>query len=264
MSERIKRAFAKKAFIAFLTAGDPSMEKTEEFIDRLIEGGTDLVEIGIPFSDPIAEGPVIQDANIRALNAGADLGKIFDLLVRVREKHPDTPFVFLTYLNPVYKYGPDAFFCRCRECGLDGIIIPDMPFEEKGEVRNEAEKYGIDIISLVAPTSDERIHSIAEDAAGFIYVVSSMGVTGTRENISTDVASIVRKIRESSDLPCAVGFGINTPEQARHFSGIADGVIVGSAIVKIIAKSGENAGDEIFSYAKQMKDACMQAEADKS
>jgi tryptophan synthase alpha chain len=225
---RIEKAFSEKAFVAFLTGGDPTLEKSEEYIGRLIDGGADVIEIGIPFSDPIAEGPVIQDANVRALKAGANLSGIFKLVENVRTKYKDTPIVFLTYLNPVYKYGAENFFKKCAEIGADGIIVPDMPFEEKGEISESAAKYGIDIISLIAPTSE-------------------------------DIGSIVETVRKYSDKPTAVGFGINTPEQAKKFSGIADGVIVGSAIVKIIEKLGENAGDELYEYAKKMKTACLEA-----
>lgn len=260
MSKRIDNAFGKKAFVAFLTAGDPTIEKSEEYIGRLIDGGADVIEIGIPFSDPIAEGPVIQSANVRALKAGADLSKIFTLTANVRKKYPETPLIFLTYLNPVYKYGAENFFKKCAEIGADGIIIPDMPFEEKSEVSEPAAKYGIDIISLIAPTSEDRIKLIAQEAQGYIYIVSSMGVTGMRSEIKTDIGSIVEAVRRYSDKPAAVGFGINTPEQATHYSALADGVIVGSAIVKIIERLGENAGDELYAYAKKMKAACLEAE----
>lgn len=257
---KIEQAFKNKAFVAFLTAGDPTIEKTVEYIGRLIDGGADVIEIGIPFSDPIAEGPVIQAANIRALSAGADLTKVFSVVSEVRKNYKETPIVFLTYLNPVYKYGPENFFKKCQEIGADGIIVPDMPFEEKGEISEAAAKYGIDIVSLIAPTSEDRIKLIASEAQGYIYIVSSMGVTGMRSEIKTDIESIVETVRKYSDKPCAVGFGINSPEQAEKFSGIADGVIVGSAIVKIIEKHGENAGDALYEYAKSMKEACMRAE----
>ncbi len=259
MSNRIANAFKQKAFVAFLTAGDPTIEKSEEYIGRLIEGGADVIEIGIPFSDPIAEGPVIQAANIRSLRAGCDLNKIFTLTENVRKKYPDTAIVFLTYLNPVFKYGADEFFKKCAEIGTDGIIVPDMPFEEKNEIAAPAKKYGIEIISLIAPTSEDRIKQIAESAEGYIYIVSSMGVTGMRSEIKTDIGSIVEAVRKYSDRPAAVGFGINKPEQAQKFSALADGVIVGSAIVKMIEQYGENAGDALYEYAKQMKEACLSA-----
>lgn len=252
---RIQDAFAHgKAFIGFLTGGDPSIEKSEEFIMKMVEAGCDLIEIGIPFSDPIAEGPVIQEANIRALAAGTTTDKIFELAKNVRKK-TTVPLVFLTYLNPVYKYGYEKFFAKCKDAGVNGLIIPDMPYEEKGELLETAGEYGVDIISLIAPTSEERIKMIAKDAKGFIYVVSSMGVTGMRSEIKTDLRAILSSVKEASDTPAAVGFGVNTPEQAERIANIADGVIVGSAIVKIIGKYGEEAGQPIFDYVKSMKDA---------
>jgi len=251
----IAKAFQNgKAFIGFVTGGDPTIEKTKEFVLEMIRAGADLVEIGIPFSDPIAEGPVIQEANIRALSAGATVEKLFGLVKDLRAITP-VPLVFLTYLNPVFHYGYDAFFKRCGDCGLDGIIIPDLPFEEHAEVREAASQYGVDLISLIAPTSEARIKEIATHAAGFIYLVSSMGVTGIRGEITTDLASIAAAIRSAATLPIAIGFGIHTPAQAAAMSSVADGVIVGSAIVKIAAQHGEAAGPHIYRYVKEMKEA---------
>ncbi len=232
------------------------MEKSVEFILEMERGGADLIEIGIPFSDPVAEGSVIQQANIRALSAGATTDKIFDLVAAVRQKS-DIPLVFLTYLNPVFRYGYSRFFERCHALGVDGIIIPDLPFEEKGELADEAEKYGVDLISLVAPTSEQRIRQIAGAAKGFLYVVSSMGVTGMRSEIKTDLKSIVETAKAAANIPVAVGFGINTPEQAAEIASLADGVIVGSAIVKIIEKHGEAAGLYLYEYVKSMKDVIV-------
>ena len=251
----ISKAFKNgKAFIPFLTGGDPTIAKTEEYIYKMVEAGADIIEIGIPFSDPIAEGPVIQEANIRALKNGATPERIFEMVERVRTK-TQIPIVFLTYLNPVFNYGYDKFFARCKKAGVDGIIIPDMPFEEKGELAEEAKKNGVDIISLIAPTSADRIQMIAKEAQGYVYVVSSLGVTGMRSEIKTDLKSIIDLVKQATDVPAAVGFGINTPEQAAEISKISDGVIVGSAIVKIIEKYGENAADEVYNYVKEMKDA---------
>ncbi|MDR2738799.1 MAG: tryptophan synthase subunit alpha [Treponema sp.] len=248
----INQAFqSKPAFIGFITGGDPSIEKSEEFVLEMIRAGANLVEIGIPFSDPIAEGPVIQEANIRALSAGATVEKLFDLVKSLRTK-TRVPLVFLTYLNPVFHYGYDAFFKRSRDVGLDGIIIPDLPFEEQAEVRNIAAGYGIDLISLIAPTSQARIREIAKSAAGFIYLVSSMGVTGVRSEIRTDLDSIVAAVRDVTNVPAAVGFGIHTPAQAAEIGKIADGIIVGSAIVKIIAEHGLNAGKYVYEYVRAM------------
>ncbi|MCJ7854824.1 tryptophan synthase subunit alpha [Lachnospiraceae bacterium NSJ-143] len=253
----IYKAFKNgKAFIGFLTGGDPSIEKTEEYILDMVRGGADIIEIGIPFSDPIAEGPVIQEANIRALKAGCTPERLFDMVGRIRLK-TQVPIVFLTYLNPVFNYGYDKFFARCQSTGVDGIIIPDMPFEERGELSKTAESCGVDLISLIAPTSDDRIKQIAKEASGYVYVVSSMGVTGMRSEIKTDIKSIVDSIKSYTDVPAAVGFGINTPEQAAAIVGYSDGIIVGSAIVKIIEKYGADAGQYVYEYVKSMKDAII-------
>ena len=253
---KIANAFKEDtAFIGFLTAGDPTIDKTVEFILAMEEAGCDLIEIGIPFSDPMAEGVVIQDANVRALKHNTTTDDVFDIVRRVREK-TDIPLVFLTYINPVFFYGYEKFFKKCNELGVDGIISPDLPFEEKGEIADIARKNDVDVISLIAPTSSERIKMIASDATGFIYVVSSLGVTGMRSEIKTDLNSILSDIRQVTDLPLAVGFGINTPEQAKNISEIADGVIVGSAIVKIIEKYGKDATEYLKDYVVDMKTAC--------
>lgn len=249
---RIERLKGQKSFIAFLTAGDPTIQKTEEYILAMAQAGADLVEIGIPFSDPIAEGVVIQDANIRALKNNTTTDDVFKCVENVRKK-TDVPLVFLTYANPVYTYGKDRFFAECERVGIDGIIIPDVPFEEKDEFKTEADAHNVDIVSLVAPTSEERITKIASEAKGFLYVVSSMGVTGMRSTITTDLKTITEKAKEATDIPVFIGFGINTPEQAHEYYQYADGVIVGSAIVKIIEKYGENAKEELVKYVKSMK-----------
>ena len=243
-----------KAFIGFLTAGDPTIEKTVEYVLAMEEAGCDLVEIGIPFSDPVAEGPVIQEANIRALSNNTNTDDVFEAIRQIREKS-DVPLVFLTYINPVFYYGYDKFFKRCQELNVCGIISPDLPYDEKDEILEVTQKYGIDIISLIAPTSKERIQMIASEASGFIYVVSSLGVTGMRSEIRTDLKSILEDIKEVTDVPAAVGFGINTPEQAENIAKVADGVIVGSAIVNIIAEHGENAQEPLVKYVQSMKDA---------
>lgn len=253
---KIANAFKDdKAFIGFLTAGDPTVEKTVEFILAMVDAGCDLIEIGIPFSDPMAEGVVIQEANVRALKHNTTTDDVFDVVKAVREK-TDVPIVFLTYINPVFFYGYEEFFKKCNECGVDGIISPDLPYEEKGEIADIARKNDVDVISLIAPTSSERIKMIASQATGFIYVVSSLGVTGMRAEIKTDLNAILSDIREVTDLPLAVGFGINTPEQASNIGKIADGVIVGSAIVKIIEEYGEDATEPLKEYVSSMKKAC--------
>ena len=243
-----------KAFIGFLTAGDPTIEKTVEYVLAMEEAGCDLVEIGIPFSDPVAEGPVIQEANIRALKNNTNTDDVFEVIRQIREKS-DVPLVFLTYINPVFYYGYEKFFKRCQELNVCGIISPDLPYDEKDEILEVTQKYGIDIISLIAPTSKERIQMIAREASGFIYVVSSLGVTGMRSEIRTDLKSILEDINEVTDVPAAVGFGINTPDQAENIAKVADGVIVGSAIVNIIGEYGENAKEPLQNYVKSMKDA---------
>ena len=255
---RIHQAFEnKKAFIGFVTGGDPDLETTEKLVVAMEEAGADLIEIGIPFSDPIAEGVVIQEANIRALSAGCTTDKLFDSVKRAREK-VTVPMVFLTYINPIYTYG--KVMQRCVECGIDGLIIPDLPFEEKGELLDVCQTYGIDIISLIAPTSHDRIRMIAKKAQGFLYVVSSMGVTGVRSKIETDIAGMVKLVRESSDIPCAIGFGIATPEQARDMAAISDGAIVGSAIVKLVAQYGRDSIGPVADYVRSMKAAVKEAE----
>lgn len=243
-----------KAFIPFLTAGDPNLEKTEEFILEMERSGADLIEIGIPFSDPIAEGIVIQEADIRALASGTTTDKIFDMVATVRPQ-VRIPLVFMTYLNPVFHYGYDRFFRRCQEAGIDGIIIPDLLFEEKGELDGIAAAHGVDLISMIAPTSEERIQKIAAEAKGFLYVVSSMGVTGVRSEITTDLGTILANIRKATDVPACVGFGISTPEQAAEIAGIADGVIVGSAIVRLAEQYGGHAAEHIGAYVRKMKES---------
>ena len=256
---RIENAFqGQKAFIPFVTGGDPTLDITEQLLYAMEEAGADLIEIGIPFSDPIAEGVVIQEANERALSARCATDKLFDMVKRARQR-VTVPMVFLTYLNPIYTYGKERFMKRCRECGVDGIIVPDMPFEEKGELSEVCEEYGVDIISLIAPTSKERIRMIAGEAKGYIYCVSSLGVTGVRSEIKTDIAGMVKLVRETTKVPCAVGFGISTPEQARKMAEVSDGAIVGSAIVKIVAQYGKDCVPYVAEYVRTMKASCLQA-----
>lgn len=251
----IGRAFENgKAFIPFITCGDPDLETTAAAVRAAVKNGADLIELGIPFSDPTAEGPVIQAANLRALSGGVKTDMVFDL---VRELRTDVtvPMVFMTYANVVFSYGAEKFISTCAEAGIDGLILPDIPYEEKDEFLPVCRKYGVDLISLIAPTSENRIGMIARDAEGFIYLVSSLGVTGTRTEFSTDLDSIVGIIRENTSIPVAIGFGISTPEQAKRMASVADGAIVGSAIIKLLAKYGKEAPGHIGSYVKEMKDA---------
>lgn len=254
MSRIIDAFTGKKAFVAYLMAGDPNLPKSAEYILAAQEAGADLIEIGIPFSDPIAEGPVIQNASVRALSAGVRLDGVFDMVASIKEKMR-VPMVFMTYLNPVFVYGYERFFTRCVEIGICGIIIPDMPFEEQDEAKEVARRYGIEVVTLVAPTSKERSAEIARNAEGFIYLVSSLGVTGVRSEITTDISAMVGEIKQATSLPVAVGFGIATPEQAKQYARVADGVIVGSAIVRLVEQHGEDAREPIFRYVKEMQDA---------
>lgn len=252
---KIKSAFENgKAFIPFITCGDPNLETTAKIVREAVANGADLIELGIPFSDPTAEGPVIQGANIRALSGGVTTDKVFDLVRNLR-RDVTIPMVFMTYANVVFSYGAEQFIGTCKEIGIDGIILPDLPFEEKEEFLPICQKYDVDLISLIAPTSENRIAMIAKEATGFIYLVSSLGVTGTRSEIKTDLASIVKVIRENTDAPCAIGFGISTPEQAKKMADVSDGAIVGSAIIKIIEKYGEESPKYVGEYVKSMKDA---------
>ena len=257
---KIADAFANgKAFIPFLTCGDPDLETTEKLIGAIAEAGADLIELGIPFSDPTAEGPVIQDANLRALSAGTTTDKIFDMVRRVRQT-VSIPMVFMTYANVIFSYGADRFLKTAAEIGMIGIIVPDVPFEEKQEFEPLCQKYGLAQISMIAPTSHDRIRAIAEQANGFLYCVSSLGVTGTRTAITTDIGAMVKLVKEVKDIPCAVGFGISTPEQAESMCRQADGAIVGSAMVKLIAQYGRDSVQPVADYIRTMKTACRNAQ----
>lgn len=252
---KIKEAFQNgKAFIPFITCGDPDLETTKAIVKEMAARGADLIELGIPFSDPTAEGPVIQEANIRALFGGVTTDKIFQMVKELREE-VTLPMVFMTYANVVYSYGTEKFISLATEAGIDGLILPDVPYEERPDFAPTCEKYGLDLISMIAPTSEDRISMIAKEATGFIYVVSSLGVTGTRSKITTDIGHIVKIIRDNTDIPCAVGFGISTPEQAAKMTQFADGAIVGSAIVKQVAAKGRDAVSGIGDYVQSMKDA---------
>ena len=254
---KIQSAFKNgKAFIAFITCGDPDLATTEAAVCAAVANGADLIELGIPFSDPTAEGPVIQGANLRALQGGVTTDKIFAMTERLRKK-VSVPLVFMTYANVIFSYGAEKFMAACQQIGIDGLILPDIPFEEKEEFLPLARRYGIEMISMIAPTSADRIAMIAREAEGFLYVVSSLGVTGTRNKIDTDLASMVRTVRDNTKVPCAIGFGISTPQQARQMGKFADGVIVGSAIVKLMAQCGTAAPDKVGAYVRSMKNALL-------
>lgn len=256
---KIQEAFKDgKAFIPFVVAGDPNLAATEKFIISMANAGADLVEIGIPFSDPVAEGQVIQAASKKALDAGTTTDKLFEMVKSLRPK-VNIPLVFMTYVNPIFVYGKDKFFAKCQEVGVSGVIVPDVPFEEKAEFAVSANAHDVEFVSLIAPTSENRIGMIAKEAQGFIYCVSSLGVTGVRSEIKTDLKSIIDTIRQYTKVPVAVGFGISTPQQAEQMASISDGAIVGSAVIKIIDKYGSEAEQPIYDYVKKMKAAVMRA-----
>lgn len=252
---RIEEAFQKhKAFIAFITVGDPDLETTERVVHAAVENGADLIELGIPFSDPTAEGPVIMEADEVALKAGTTTDKVFELTKKLRETIA-VPMVYMTYANVVFSYGCEKFAQKAADAGMDGLILPDVPYEEKEEFTEVFDRYGLDLISMIAPTSEDRIAMIAKEAKGFIYMVSSLGVTGTRSEITTDISAMTDLVKKNSEVPCAVGFGISTPEQAAGMAELSDGAIVGSAIIKIIAKYGKEAAGPVGEYVKEMAGA---------
>ena len=256
---KVQQAFANgKAFIPFITAGDPSLEITEQLVLGMAEAGADLIELGIPFSDPVAEGIVIQRADERALAAGTTTDKIFAMVRRIR-KVCNVPMAFMTYVNPIFTYGTEQFMKNCQETGIDAVIVPDVPFEEKNELMPYCSKYGVDLISLIAPSSRDRIRMIAREAQGFVYCVSSMGVTGVRQELSNDVGEMVKLVKEVKDIPCAIGFGISSPEQATKMVQFSDGAIVGSAIVKIVEQYGVECVPYVVEYVRMMKQAVKQA-----
>lgn len=255
---RIAKAFENgPAFIGFLTAGDPDPETTKQVIRAMEEGGADLIEVGIPFSDPIAEGPVIQEADIRALSWGCRIDDVFAMVEEVRQT-VTIPLVFMTYVNPIFVYGKEKFLRRCQEIGVDGIIVPDLPYEEKGELQDCCREHGVALISMIAPTSKDRVLTIAREAEGFLYCVSSLGVTGVRSEIKAGIETLIAQVKECCDIPCAIGFGISTPAQAKQMAAVSDGVIVGSAIVKIIAEHGKNSAEPVREYVRSMKAAAME------
>ena len=251
---KIKNAFAQgKAFIPFITCGYPNLETTAACVREMVKNGADLIELGIPFSDPTAEGAVIQDANLKALQGGVTTDKVFALVENLRQ-NVTIPLIFMTYANVVFGYGAEKFISTCAKIGIDGIILPDVPFEEKNEFAPLCKKYGVDLISMIAPTSENRIAKISSEAEGFLYIVSSLGVTGTRTEITTDLSPMIKIVRENTKIPCAIGFGISNPEQAKNMSQLADGVIVGSAIIKIISKYGTDAAPHVGEFVQKMKE----------
>ncbi|MBQ4241796.1 MAG: tryptophan synthase subunit alpha [Lachnospiraceae bacterium] len=244
-----------KKFIPFITCGDPSLDVTEQLVYAMERAGADMIELGIPFSDPTAEGPVIQAASMRALKGGATTDRIFGMVERIRSRS-QIPLVFMTYANVIYSYGPERFMERAKECGIYGVILPDVPYEEKGEFEGVCKANGIELISMIAPTSHDRIAAIARDAGGFVYCVSSLGVTGVRSEITTDIGAMVELVRKANpDIPVYIGFGISDTKTAAKMAAVSDGVIVGSAIVKIIAEYGEKSIPEVEAFVRSMKEA---------
>ncbi len=259
---RMEKVFAKgKAFIPFITAGDPSLETTEQLVLQMAAAGADLIELGIPFSDPVAEGPVIQEADARALAAGATTDKIFAMVKSIRSAS-QVPIALMTYMNPIFTYGIEKFMANSREAGIDAVIVPDVPYEEGEELLPYCSKYGIELISMITPTSEKRIKMIAARARGFIYCVSSLGVTGVRQEINDDVKGMISLVKEVKDIPCAVGFGISSPEQAAKMAELSDGVIVGSAIVRIIGQYGADCVPHVVEYVRRMSEAVKQEKTD--
>lgn len=252
---KLQQVFANgKAFIPFITAGDPSLKITEQLVHQMADAGADLIELGIPFSDPVAEGPVIQEADNRALLSGTTTDEIFNMMARIR-KSCNVPVAFMTYINPIFTYGTDRFMKKCREVGVDAVIVPDVPYEEKDELTPFCSKYNVSLISMIAPTSSNRIRMITNEAQGFIYCVSSMGVTGMRQEIGNDAKEMIKLVKDIKDIPCVIGFGISTPEQAAKMAELSDGVVVGSAIVKIIEQYGKDCVPYVVEYVRRMKKA---------
>jgi len=256
---RIAKAFenGNKAFIPFITGGDPNVVTTEKLLFALDKAGADIIEIGIPFSDPIAEGPVIEAAAERALKQGCTVDKLFDLVQRIRNEI-NAAIIFMTYYNPVYAYGVERFTARAKTCGIDGLIVPDLPFEERDELLTPCKNNNLELISLIAPTSESRIDKIAKNSTGFLYCVSSLGVTGERNVIDKASQNMINRAKAASNIPCCVGFGISNAEQAKALAKFADGVIVGSAIVKLIEQHSENSVEHVHKFAKEIKTAVLQ------
>ncbi len=248
----IKKVFSHRAFIPFVTCGDPDIETTEKLIRAMAAAGADLIELGLPFSDPIAEGPVIQNADVRALASHTTTDDIFDMAMRIR-RDLDVPMLIMTYFNPVFVYGCDKFLQKCQDADICAVIVPDLPYEEKADIQRYCTAHGVKLVSMIAPTSEDRIHEIPSHAEGFLYIVSSLGVTGTRTQFSTNLDSMIAAVRESTDIPCAIGFGISNPEQARRMTDLADGAIVGSAIVKIIAEHGRDSVPYVEDFVRAMR-----------
>ena len=259
---RLTDAFAQPqaALIAFVTAGDPSVAATPAILDALVEGGADIIELGMPFTDPMADGPAIQAADIRALNGGITTADIFAIASDFRARHPNIPLVLMGYANPMTIRGGDWFASECNKAGVDGVICVDLPPEEDGELGPALRSTGIDFIRLATPTSDAaRLPQILEGASGFLYYVSVAGITGQQQAAQASIEEAVTRFKQTTDLPIAVGFGIRTPEQAADVARVADGVVVGSAIVELVAQHGSNAAGAVRDYVASLSAAIATA-----
>ena len=258
------RAEGRAALVAFVTGGDPSPEVSAAVLDALVEGGADVIELGLPFTDPMADGPIIQRANLRALGAGTTTARVFTLATDFRQRHPDTPLVLMGYANPMLRRGADWFALACVEAGLDGVICVDVPAEQDAVLGPALRQAGVDVIRLATPTTDERrLPAVLEGASGFLYYVSVAGITGTSQAAATSVADAVGRLKAATDLPVAVGFGVRTPDRAAAIARVADGVVVGSAIIDLItaaAAEGRDAAADVRGFTATLAAAVRTGE----
>lgn len=246
----------KKAFITFITAGYPDLNTCEELVISMEESGADIIELGVPYSDPFADGVVIQESSLKALENGAKISKIMDMVKKIRSRS-QIPLVYMLYYNSIFKYGMEKFLLEAKEAGIDGIIIPDLPIEERKDIINMTKKYDIALVPLVAPTSKDRIEKITKDAEGFVYCVSTTGVTGVRDSLGTDIAEYMKIVSSYTDKPKAIGFGISNGEMVKKLKPYCDGVIIGSAVIKQImnSKDKEEALLNVESFVKDIRQA---------
>ena len=259
---RLSAAFAKgrPALVTFVTAGDPGRFATGPILDALVAGGADVIELGMPFTDPMADGPAIQAANLRSLAAGTTTADILAIAMAFRQRHPDVPLVLMGYANPMTRRGSDWFADRCKEAGIDGVICVDIPPEEDDSLGPALRGSGIDLIRLATPTTDAaRLPQVLDGASGFLYYVSVAGITGKQQAAQASIEDAVARLKAATDLPVAVGFGIRTPDQAAAIARVADGVVVGSAIVELIAEHGEDATEPVRTYIASLSAAIRAA-----
>ena len=255
---RFDKAFGqgRPALVTFITAGDPTPDATPALLDALVEGGADVIELGMPFTDPMADGPAIQAANLRSLGAGTRTADIFRIAADFRARHPDVPLVLMGYANPMTTRGPEWFAAECTRAGVDGVICVDIPPEEDSALGPALRSAGVSLIRLAAPTTDTaRLPAILKDTAGFLYYVSVAGITGKQQAALGSIEDAVARLKAATELPIAVGFGVRTPEQAKAIAKVADGVVVGSALVEIVAKHGANAANPVREATRALADA---------